>query len=798
MKRLFLFGCLSVFCFTLYSQKGSISDQVNILQKTLPSSNGQRRVDVLNRLAEFASQSPHANGWKARGDSQSYYAKIALKEASQLNYQKGIATALVHQGSAQWLYAIPLIQGKKQAKEIKELLKKGEEFLLKGIAVAEQLKDNNLLGLAYEALSLQYELYDRDMRYKLTNFEKAVHYFNKANNKAKEGEVSTWLCENYGTMGRFEQGFPYCKKSMELSESALKTAKTKEEKEYRVFLAQQAIVNLGLLHQTVGDYQSAKDYFLKSRQVGFTNGSKWSMDAELAEVYTHMGTFDSALYHQARVVPSQPSNQVYVTIGHAYILVEMKDYDKAIVLLQEYLDNYRKGKSTWRVLLPLAKAYVGKRNYAEALTLAQESMNKLGQNQGLQMMRHYKVLADAYQGVNRFDSAYYFQTRYYELRDSIMNRPFLWQLNNYKKAAIDARKAEAYALLQRDYLFKEQQLREHTIRKEQAEALLVLLYKDNKIKDQQLLIADQQMKLKEQLLNEQLLTQKQKQSELMLLDREAKLNEQRLRQETLVQKVLLGGLLLLLVVSALIVRALSLKQKNDRLQSEKRQARLQQQSSELEMQALRAQMNPHFIFNCLSSINKFILKHESKAASDYLTRFSRLIRRVLTNSQLSMIPLSDEIEMLKLYLDMERLRFDGAFDYDIVYANSIEPDMIYLPPMLLQPFCENAIWHGLMHKEAPGHLAIVMRIENEALHCVITDNGVGRARAREIKKNKGEQHTSFGLKITQDRLALFNGSKLTKNYYHMEDILDEEGRVAGTKVSLVVNYKESVHLMENA
>src|SRR5262249_12876180 len=147
---------------------------------------------------------------------------------------------------------------------------------------------------------------------------------------------------------------------------------------------------------------------------------------------------------------------------------------------------------------------------------------------------------------------------------------------------------------------------------------------------------------------------------------------------------------------------------NEKLANEKTKVELQQKISDLEMQALRAQMNPHFIFNCLSSINKFILKNDTDTASDYLTRFSRLIRTVLVNSQLSLTTLNDEIEMLRLYLDMERLRFNETFDYNIIYENTIEPEIIYIPPMLLQPFCENAIWHGLMPKEGDRKLEISM------------------------------------------------------------------------------------------
>jgi LytS/YehU family sensor histidine kinase len=128
--------------------------------------------------------------------------------------------------------------------------------------------------------------------------------------------------------------------------------------------------------------------------------------------------------------------------------------------------------------------------------------------------------------------------------------------------------------------------------------------------------------------------------------------------------------------------------------------------NELEMQALRSQMNPHFIFNCLSSINRFILKNKTEEASDYLTKFSRLVRMVLNNSRQELIALEDELETLRLYLDMEQLRFKNAFDYYINCVNEITADNIFIPPLILQPFAENAIWHGLMHKHGQGHLEI--------------------------------------------------------------------------------------------
>jgi sensor histidine kinase YesM len=202
-------------------------------------------------------------------------------------------------------------------------------------------------------------------------------------------------------------------------------------------------------------------------------------------------------------------------------------------------------------------------------------------------------------------------------------------------------------------------------------------------------------------------------------------------------------------------------------------------------------MNPHFIFNCLSSINRFILKNEPDIASDYLTRFSKLIRMVLINSQRPLIPLEDEADMLRLYLEMEQLRFKDKFSYNITYSNDVKAPDIMIPPLLLQPFCENAIWHGLMHKSGPGHLCIHFTMKKNALQCTITDDGIGRTKAEEIKNKAGESRKSLGLKLTAERLALFNEDNLMSTSWTIDDVTDEKGNIAGTKVMLSIRYKES-------
>jgi LytS/YehU family sensor histidine kinase len=283
--------------------------------------------------------------------------------------------------------------------------------------------------------------------------------------------------------------------------------------------------------------------------------------------------------------------------------------------------------------------------------------------------------------------------------------------------------------------------------------------------------------------------EEKKTSQINLLNKDNQLAQQELKQEATLRKSLIIGLFLLLLLGLFIFRNLTLKRKNalekQRLENEKKQ-------TELEMQALRAQMNPHFIFNCLSSINRFILKNESKIASNYLTRFSRLMRMVLNNSQKPLIALDDELEMLELYLEMERLRFKNSFDYAITFLNAIDSDNVFIPPLLLQPFCENAIWHGLMHKEGQGRLDVELSMRDNILYCVITDNGVGREKAEEMNSKTAEKEKSMGLKITTERLALLNREKGLHTFYEIEDLNDESGNAAGTKVILKISFKESV------
>lgn len=179
------------------------------------------------------------------------------------------------------------------------------------------------------------------------------------------------------------------------------------------------------------------------------------------------------------------------------------------------------------------------------------------------------------------------------------------------------------------------------------------------------------------------------------------------------------------------------------------------QISELELRTLQLQMNPHFVFNALNAVQSFILTHDVVSANNYLSKFANLIRLFLDSSRSKYITLSDEIRLLNLYVEMEILRFENKFDYKM----NVSPDvnrLFEIPTMILQPFVENAINHGLRYKDTKGMLTISFSNQDRFLICRIEDDGVGRERSRQIQGKSRKGYKSQGLKITEERLQMFN------------------------------------------
>ena len=275
----------------------------------------------------------------------------------------------------------------------------------------------------------------------------------------------------------------------------------------------------------------------------------------------------------------------------------------------------------------------------------------------------------------------------------------------------------------------------------------------------------------------------QKQNRIASLENDRKLNESRYKlafenQELIqkndrIQKWIIGSLVLIVL---LLVFAAYTQFKNVKQQKFA--------NNILALKSLRSQMNPHFIFNALNSVNSFIAVNDERTANKYLTDFSLLMRSVLENSEEDFIPLEKEIELLELYVKLEHFRFKDKFDYKITVDNNIQLNEFVIPPMLLQPYVENAVWHGLRYKEEKGLLEINFnQINSETIKISIIDDGIGRSKSNEFKTENQKKQKSKGMGNTQKRIAILNQMYKDKVDVKVENVFENN---EGTKVVLIL------------
>lgn len=248
---------------------------------------------------------------------------------------------------------------------------------------------------------------------------------------------------------------------------------------------------------------------------------------------------------------------------------------------------------------------------------------------------------------------------------------------------------------------------------------------------------------------------------------------------------ILLAILIFLFFSGLIIKSI--------ISRIKKENEIQESLKESRLTALRTQMNPHFMFNSLNSIQDFIIRQDKRSANKYLSKFSLLMRSILDMSDKNRIPLEKEIDALQLYLDLEALRFSDNFIYKIDIADNIDKKEVMLPSMLIQPYIENAIKHGLMHKKENRRLDVSFKLENNYLICEVDDNGIGRKMSKNIQNENLKTHAPKAMSVTEERLKLLN-SAFSDNLN--VDIIDKEyanGTSAGTKVIIYIEQRNQLN-----
>lgn len=279
-----------------------------------------------------------------------------------------------------------------------------------------------------------------------------------------------------------------------------------------------------------------------------------------------------------------------------------------------------------------------------------------------------------------------------------------------------------------------------------------------------------------------------KENAIKELTQEKTISDLQSQRKTVLIYSILGGILALALLSYFLFTRYKTKKQNEllKIQLDEAQKTLEaeKKAAESELKALKSQMNPHFIFNALNSIQEQFMYGDKLKGNEQLGNFTYLTRQILTVSGKKQIPLSTEIEILNKYLELEKMRFQNDFEYQVTFSDQIDEDYTQLPPMLIQPFAENSIKHGLLHKQGLKKLNIHFELSanEDFLLCTIEDNGIGRKKSAEIKQENLTRHASFSTTAIEQRLELLNKNLKLNHLIEYTDLIDENGMAAGTRV----------------
>ncbi len=516
--------------------------------------------------------------------------------------------------------------------------------------------------------------------------------------------------------------------------------------------------NIGIIYWYQGDYPKALEYQYKVLKASEENGDKKRIAGALnniGNIYHDQGDLSKALEDQYKAL------KIYEEIGAKPDIANLLNNIGVI---------YRKQGDYAKALLNQSKALKIREEIGDKAAIA-SSLNNIG------------VLYDA--EINYTEALEYYNKSLKIFEEIGDKKNIVNLLINIGNTCFKQKKYQEALSYQTKSLMKAQEIGYLEGIKE-SEKSASEIYEQLNDKGNALIFYKKYIAVRDSIFNETKSRQiaemrtkyevNQKEKEIALLT-----NEQKLK-ETKYFSIILSILFISILLFALYNRY-HIKQK---LIAEKQKLFLEKQLIEIEQRALLLQMNPHFIFNSLSSIGSLIYENKPQIAVKYLTKFSRLMRLILEYSLESAIPLTKEMELLKCYVELEQFRFEDKFNFTVFIDPEIPRD-ITIPPMLIQPHIENAILHGLNTKPGKGNLEIKITRADSAIICEIKDDGIGRENSKQLQNETN--HKSMATDITNKRLEIINQNNSFPIQLFIEDLINTEGKALGTSVKLIIPFQ---------
>ena len=631
-------------------------------------------------------------------------------------------------------------------------------------ALEEARKIDYYFGMA-RATALKADLaFERD-----NNYPEALKLGSQAIELYKRTATKTDLHKAYFRLGASLYALSRFDASIRSLDSSYELSKNAGDQLYAIH----SILLSAYVYDDEGDYENAFDRLLKfDQQIGANSNSPWKADELwlLGSLFADIKDYPSAVKYYRQIsldAAFAKSVQLHNMLANAFLL--NKQFDSA----QKYFNLVAVDTSTDRArrfyLSFSGEYYLLTNRYDKALPDLLRSLNYNKQDNDVnQIMKLMVDISQAFLGLKKNDSAFKYAHEALVLAKGTHARRLIRDACEILYSTYEAKHQSDSAY----FYYKQYSAMNDSVISDRIKGKLAGYSFEKKIKS---------------------------------LNDENELQRMRLQGQSFLRNVLIAGIVALSLLALIIFRNISLKRKNEKmelehelelqkLESERKETSLHQKSAELEMQALRAQMNPHFIFNSLNSINRFILQNNKQPASEYLIKFSKLMRIILQNSQYPLVTLESELECVELYLELEALRFDQRFTYSIAVSDDLDADVLKVPPLIIQPYAENAIWHGLMHLPKSrqggtegGHLQIEATAQGEYLILKVTDNGVGRQTAAALSGKVTSGHKSMGLRITAGRLAMIQHSDKTESPVTINDLVYSDGTSAGTEVIIKIH-----------
>jgi tetratricopeptide (TPR) repeat protein len=593
----------------------------------------------------------------------------------------------------------------------------------KSMNLSKQVRWAKGTGLSYQAYArVYYEISEYTLS--LQNGMKAYEIFKNLNDKSKMAGALLTMGNNYEESG-------YYTKAIENNLEALRLFEAINNKNG----ISSAYNNIGSAYYHISEYEKAIDNYNKSLTTDKDLNDKYGIASGLdniASVFLDEGKYDSANVYNLQAI------KIFEEINHQPALGRI--YFNRGNLLMKLYD---------------AKSAYGFYNHSIDINKRLGIKRELGTD--------YGGVGELYLAIAKDSSSKYIVSPLFKTgKKSLLqkSRYYFAEALALSKAVGDISSMMSYTNLE-----SETEERLGNYRTALAFHKEYSLYKDS-------IFNDGNRKKLAALENERLAEVKDK--EIQLLNEQKALEASEIKRQTLVRNFILGSIGIAGLLSFFFVWSFN----------RRRKSAFDKQVMEVEMKALRVQMNPHFIFNSLQSINKYVIDNDKENASSYLSKFANLMRLILENSREQEVPLEKDLHALELYMQLESLRFKNRFTYVIETDPGIDKENTLIPPLLLQPFVENAIIHGMQHKEK-GLIKISVNKQNNMIKCVVEDNGLGRENAVAPMRDENKRK-SLGIKIIGERLNIINQLKKVKAAVNIFDLKDAENKPGGLRIELLL------------